>query len=190
MGGTKLVYLSLLLFSTFLVINGHIGEFDEVWRRRAQEADEWAIKAYKPDPINVTLAFAKETGQALKEIKEAKLAVNGTRRELKGGGKKYDGPCSVTNPIDRCWRCQPDWADNRKRLADCAMGFAKGTTGGKAGEIYVVTDSSDDTSDPKPGTLRYGVIQKEPLWIIFAKSMTIRLHQELIVQSDKTIDGH
>lgn len=69
------------------------------------------------------------------------------------------------------------------------MGFAKGTTGGKAGEIYVVTDSSDDTSDPKPGTLRYGVIQKEPLWIIFAKSMTIRLHQELIVQSDKTIDG-
>ncbi|XP_049346546.1 probable pectate lyase P59 [Solanum verrucosum] len=189
MRGTKLVYLSLLLFSTFLAINGHIGEFDEVWRRRAQEADEWAIKAYKPDPINVTLAFAKQTGQALKEIKEAKLAINGTRRELKGGGKKYNGPCLVTNPIDRCWRCQPNWADNRKRLADCAMGFAKGTTGGKAGEIYVVTDSSDDTSDPNPGTLRYGVIQKEPLWIIFAKSMTIRLHQELIVQSDKTIDG-
>ncbi|KAJ8567046.1 hypothetical protein K7X08_019254 [Anisodus acutangulus] len=69
------------------------------------------------------------------------------------------------------------------------MGFAKGTTGGKAGRIYVVTDNSDDSSKPKPGTLRYGVIQKEPLWIIFATSMNIRLTQELIMQSDKTIDG-
>ncbi|KAJ8546077.1 hypothetical protein K7X08_018660 [Anisodus acutangulus] len=69
------------------------------------------------------------------------------------------------------------------------MGFAKGTTGGKAGRIYVVTDNSDDSSNPKPGTLRYGVIQKEPLWIIFVTSMNIRLTQELIMQSDKTIDG-
>ncbi|KAK4367521.1 hypothetical protein RND71_011313 [Anisodus tanguticus] len=168
-------------------VNGHIGDFDEVWRRRAQEADEWALKAYKPDPLNVTLAFAKQTRETLLEIKEAKLATNETRRQLKG--KKYNGPCLVTNPIDRCWRCQPNWADNRKRLADCAMGFAKGTTGGRAGRIYVVTDNSDDSSNPKPGTLRYGVIQKEPLWIIFATSMNIRLTQELIMQSDKTIDG-
>ncbi|MCD9559193.1 putative pectate lyase P59 [Datura stramonium] len=192
MGGSKMICLSLLLFSTFLAIipslNAHIGDFDEVWRRRAQEADEWAQQTYKPDPVNVTLAFAKQTRESLKEINEAKLATNGTRRQLKGD-KKYGGPCLVTNPIDRCWRCQENWADNRKRLADCAMGFAKGTTGGKAGNIYVVTDSSDDSSNPKPGTLRYGVIQKEPLWIIFASSMTIRLHQELIVQSDKTIDG-
>ncbi|KAK4346575.1 hypothetical protein RND71_032914 [Anisodus tanguticus] len=188
MGGSKLIYLSLLLFSIFLAVNGHIGDFDEVWRRRAQEADEWALKAYKPDPLNVTLAFAKQTRETLEEIKEAKLATNETRRQLKGG-KKYNGPCLVTNPIDRCWRCQPNWADNRKRLADCAMGFAKGTTGGKAGRIYVVTDNSDDSSNPKPGTLRYGVIQKEPLWIIFVTSMNIRLTQELIMQSDKTIDG-
>lgn len=125
----------------------------------------------------------------MKELKEEKHAINGSRRELGDGDKNYNGPCLVTNPIDRCWRCQPNWALNPKRLADCAMGFGRGTTGGKAGEIYVVTDSSDDSSDPKPGTLRYGVIQKEPLWIIFAKSMTSRLHQELIVQSDKTIDG-
>lgn len=62
MEATNFIYLSLLLFSTFFVaINGHIGEFDEVWRRRAQEADEWAQKAYKPDPMNVTFAFAKQT---------------------------------------------------------------------------------------------------------------------------------
>lgn len=80
----------------------------------------------------------------------------------------------VTNPIDKCWRCDPNWADNRKRLADCAMGFGSKATGGKDGEFYVVTDNSDDYNDPKPGTLRYAVIQKEPLWIIFKKSMTIR----------------
>ncbi|CAN4079344.1 unnamed protein product [Withania somnifera] len=158
----KLVYLSMLLFCTFLAIDGHIGDFDEVWRRRAQEADEWALKAYKPDPMNVTFAFAKQTREITKEIKEAKLATNGTRRGLRGKRSKYNGPCLVTNPIDRCWRCQADWADNRKR---------------------------HHRSNPKPGTLRYGVIQKEPLWIIFAQSMNIRLTQELIMQSDKTIDG-
>jgi pectate lyase len=54
----------------------------------------------------------------------------------------------------------------------------------------VVTDSSDDEMvNPKPGTLRHAVIQKEPLWIIFERSMVIRLNQELIMEGDKTIDG-
>lgn len=43
--------------------------------------------------------------------------------------------------------------------------------------------------EPRPGTLRHAVIQKTPLWIIFSKSMTITLQQELLMQSDKTIDG-
>ncbi|KAG9154509.1 hypothetical protein Leryth_014958 [Lithospermum erythrorhizon] len=60
---------------------------------------------------------------------------------------------------------------------------------GKAGEFYVVTDDSDNAANPKPGTLRYGVVQRRPLWIIFSRNMQIRLHQELIMQSDKTIDG-
>nr|XP_023921123.1 probable pectate lyase 19 [Quercus suber]POE99556.1 putative pectate lyase 7 [Quercus suber] len=42
---------------------------------------------------------------------------------------------------------------------------------------------------PKPGTLRHAVIQKKPLWIIFAHSMVIKLSQELIVNSHKTIDA-
>jgi pectate lyase len=95
-----------------------------------------------------------------------------------------------TNPIDRCWRCRKDWAQNRQLLARCGKGFGRKAVGGLGGKFYVVTDPSDnDMVNPKPGTLRYGVVQKGPLWIIFARSMVIRLNQELLVSSDKTIDG-
>lgn len=43
--------------------------------------------------------------------------------------------------------------------------------------------------NPKPGTLRHAVIQDVPLWIIFKHSVVIRLQQELIFTSNKTIDG-
>ncbi|KAL1563863.1 putative pectate lyase P59 [Salvia divinorum] len=43
--------------------------------------------------------------------------------------------------------------------------------------------------NPRPGTLRHAMIQKEPLWIIFDRNMIITLQQELIMQGDKTIDG-
>lgn len=54
----------------------------------------------------------------------------------------------------------------------------------------MVTDPSDgDLVNPKPGTLRHAVIQPKPLWIIFAHDMVIRLSEELIMTSDKTLDG-
>ncbi|CAH9103561.1 unnamed protein product [Cuscuta europaea] len=167
-------------------ILGHIGEFDEVWRRRAAEAWENALKTYEPDPYNVTAAFNSHVQKTLSEH-GAKKMNKSTRREL--GIKKYTGPCNATNPIDRCWRCDPKWETNRKRLADCGLGFGRKAVGGKNGGFYVVTDSSDNPLNPKPGTLRHAVIRKEPLWIIFARSMNIRLEQELIMQGDKTIDG-
>lgn len=116
---------------------------------------------------------------------------NGTgRRVLRQGKKRYKGPCYATNPIDRCWRCRKNWAKNRKRLAKCALGFGRRTIGGLNGRIYVVTDNTDDNVvDPAPGTLRHAVIQKEPLWIIFAKDMNIKLSNELLITCDKTIDG-
>ncbi|KAJ6691297.1 PECTATE LYASE 18-RELATED [Salix koriyanagi] len=81
---------------------------------------------------------------------------NSTRRNLRQGKKKYLGPCKVTNPIDRCWRCRRNWARNRKRLAKCALGFGRRTIGGMKGRIYVVTENSDDdVLNPKPGTLRH-----------------------------------
>ncbi|XP_075494522.1 putative pectate lyase 5 [Primulina tabacum] len=97
--------------------------------------------------------------------------------------------CSTGNPMDDCWRCDPDWEKHRQRLADCAIGFGKHSIGGRDGKIYVVTDSGDNAVNPKPGTLRYGVIQNEPLWIIFARDMVIKLKQELMLNSFKTIDG-
>ncbi|CAN6460557.1 unnamed protein product [Victoria cruziana] len=110
----------------------------------------------------------------------------GRRRMLGSGG----GSCMTGNPIDDCWRCDPNWGRNRQRLADCGIGFGKDALGGRNGRIYVVTDPSDgDAVNPAPGTLRYGVIQTEPLWIVFARDMVIKLNEELIMNSFKTIDG-
>ncbi|XP_073149194.1 probable pectate lyase 12 [Henckelia pumila] len=98
--------------------------------------------------------------------------------------------CFTGNPMDDCWRCDPNWQLNRQRLADCGIGFGQYALGGKGGRYYVVTDSSDDDAvNPKPGTLRYAVIQTEPLWIVFPTNMLIRLSQELIFNSYKTLDG-
>jgi len=93
------------------------------------------------------------------------------------------------NTIDSCWRAQSNWANNRRALADCAVGFGRGAMGGKYGAIYVVTTPNDDPVNPKPGMLRYGAIQSKPLWIVFAKDMVITLKNELIMNSYKTIDG-
>ncbi|CAO2824436.1 unnamed protein product [Amaranthus hypochondriacus] len=98
--------------------------------------------------------------------------------------------CGTGNPIDDCWRCDSNWHKNRKRLANCAIGFGRNAIGGRDGRFYVVTDPTDnDAVNPKPGTLRHAVIQDEPLWIIFKRDMVIKLKQELIMNSFKTIDG-
>ncbi|XP_068306477.1 pectate lyase-like [Pyrus communis] len=161
-------------------VTANIAVFDEHWQGRAKEAKQAANKAYNKNPAEVTGSFNKEVHNTFDSM-------NNTRRNLK---EKYKGPCLATNPIDCCWRCDPNWETNRKKLADCAQGFGHKTTGGKAGEIYVVTDNSDnDLVNPKPGTLRHAVIQTGPLWIIFAHDMKIKLSEELMVTSDKTIDA-
>jgi pectate lyase len=108
-------------------------------------------------------------------------------QEAAGGG----GGCMTGNPIDDCWRCAgTDWRQDRQRLADCGIGFGRNALGGKGGPVYVVTDSSDrDPVNPVPGTLRHAAIQEGPLWIVFASDMAIRLNEELLVNSYKTIDG-
>ncbi|CAN1770593.1 Probable pectate lyase 12 [Linum perenne] len=113
-----------------------------------------------------------------------------SRRETLQVFQKDQSACFTGNPIDDCWKCDPDWPNNRQRLADCAIGFGQYAMGGKNGEYYIVTDSSDDDAvNPKPGTLRYAVIQEEPLWIVFPSNMLIKLKQELIFNSFKTLDG-
>ncbi|KAK9925415.1 hypothetical protein M0R45_033739 [Rubus argutus] len=117
-------------------------------------------------------------------VQEVHRNINASRRQL-----AYSS-CGSGNPIDDCWRCDPNWEQNRQRLADCAIGFGKDAIGGRNGRIYVVTDSgNDDPVNPRPGTLRHAVIQDEPLWIIFKRDMVIQLKQELVMNSFKTIDG-
>ncbi|XP_068636224.1 pectate lyase-like [Aristolochia californica] len=181
--GCKFIVLLSFLFCLGLdvmpVARAHIAVMDDVWTKRAEEAEVTALEAYNPFPDELTQETNIEVHQALDR--------NSTRRHL---GHRYKGRCLATNPIDRCWRCQPGWAKNRKKLAQCVLGFGRKTMGGKYGKIYVVTDSSDnDMLNPRPGTLRYGVIQDEPLWIIFARDMIIRLNQELMINSYKTIDA-
>ncbi|KAF5734712.1 pectate lyase-like isoform X1 [Tripterygium wilfordii] len=157
----------------------NIAHFDEVWQKRAHEAKKASQAAYHPNPSEVT-------NQLNHHIHQTYKGHNNTRRHL----RKYEGQCLATNPIDRCWRCDKNWAQNRKKLAGCALGFGRRATGGKDGKFYTVTDPSDnDLVNPKPGTLRHAVTRPEPLWIIFAHHMVIRLSEELIVTSHKTIDG-
>ncbi|XP_051133310.1 pectate lyase-like [Andrographis paniculata] len=163
--------------------------YDVVWRRRAEEAKRRALEAYEPNPLSVVEHLNKKVHMSIRGGNTTTTTTT-TRRSLKGKPPGGGGGCEATNPIDQCWRCQPNWAQNRRRLADCGLGFGRRATGGKAGKIYVVTDPSDaDMVNPKIGTLRHAVIQLEPLWIVFARSMVIRLSEELIMTSDKTIDG-
>ncbi|RWR87985.1 Pectate lyase/Amb allergen [Cinnamomum micranthum f. kanehirae] len=173
-----LLFLLMSILGVVSSVDGHIADFDEVWQERAKKAQEDALAAYHPNPEEVT-------GHLNHEVKLS-LSRNESRRQL----AVNRGKCVATNPIDQCWRCKQDWESNRKRLADCVVGFGRNTTGGKDGDIYVVYDSSDDDLvSPKKGTLRHAVIQDEPLWIIFSRSMMIRLSEELMVNSNKTIDG-
>ncbi|XP_012091936.1 pectate lyase [Jatropha curcas] len=176
-------FLPLLFLSFAVLVHANLPQFDSYWKQRAEKAKKNTLEAYRPDPFNVTNEMNSQVGRAT-------VNSNSTRRHLADKRKRYRGPCMATNPIDRCWRCDPHWAKNRKRLAQCALGFGHKTTGGKQGKYYVVTDPSDnDMVNPKPGTLRHAVIQLKPLWIIFKHSMIIRLNQELIMTSNKTIDG-
>ncbi|TYI29930.1 hypothetical protein ES332_A05G350500v1 [Gossypium tomentosum] len=136
-------------------------------------------KAYHPKPEEVVRHYNDHFSRTMLEFYITKRVLAESKK----------GPCEVTNPVDSCWRCDPNWEKNRKKLANCAPGFARGTIGGKGGEFYVVIDPIDNAGDPKPGTLRHAVTQTGPLWITFKGSMTIKLEQELIVTSDKTIDA-
>jgi pectate lyase len=183
--------VSLVLYAVFFFLSSaavseaNIAEYDEHWEQRRLQARAAAEATYHPDPIEVTNSFNRAVHRAMKEETSARRQMLG-----KGKHKKFGGPCLATNPIDRCWRCHANWAKHRKRLATCALGFGHRTTGGLAGEVYVVTDPSDDfLVVPRRGTLRYGVVQDRPLWIVFARDMVIRLTNELIVAGDKTIDG-
>jgi len=182
---------SFFLFSLFFLASAalsgaNVTELDDHWQKKAEEAFARSRAAYHPDPEGVTNHFNRAVHLGLAQAR------NSTRRGLKAvrANKFRQGQCVASNPIDRCWRCQKDWIKDRKKLASCGKGFGRNAVGGRDGDFYVVTDPSDnDLVNPKYGTLRWGVIQDRPLWIIFARDMIIRLSEELIINSNKTIDA-
>ncbi|KAL6865122.1 hypothetical protein ACP4OV_016273 [Aristida adscensionis] len=134
-------------------------------------------------PFNASTAATADHQQVVQDVVRSINTSVHRRRQLVGG-------CGTGNPVDDCWRCDAGWAGNRRRLADCAVGFGRGAGGGRNGRLYVVTDPSDGDPDrPAPGTLRHAAVQEEPLWITFAGDMTIRPRRDLLVGSHKTLDG-
>ncbi|KAI7725033.1 hypothetical protein M8C21_029804 [Ambrosia artemisiifolia] len=140
---------------------------------------------------NVTLPGQHPSPDLVAQDLQRRVNVSITRRQmLSYATDDSSSSCLTGNPIDDCWRCDPNWHLNRQSLADCGIGFGQYALGGKGGRYYVVTDSSDnDPVNPRPGTLRWAVIQTEPLWIVFPTNMHIQLSQELIFNSYKTLDG-
>ncbi|KAJ0237989.1 pectate lyase 6 [Hirschfeldia incana] len=189
LGSYVIVFVSLVLAIVAPSVQAHVAVFDEYWTQRQANALRQTMESYDPNPLNVTNHFNYHAALAM----ETTGTDNGTRRELrqvKAGQKARGGRFRSLNAIDRCWRGDKNWAKNRKKLADCVLGFGMKTTGGKNGPIYVVTDASDDDlMNPRPGTLRHAVTRDRPLWIIFARTMVIKLQQELMITNDKTIDG-
>ncbi|VVA96093.1 unnamed protein product [Arabis nemorensis] len=202
----------ICIASLIPTLRANVAETDEYWVKKANEARKHTLLAYHPDPYAIVDHFHERHYDNSTDVEEAEeheaaasaeeddieiisSPTNSTRRSLTGRAKKgkwskLKGPCTASNPIDKCWRCQADWAKRRKKLVHCVRGFGYRTTGGKRGRIYVVTSPrDDDVVNPKPGTLRHAVIQKEPLWIIFKHDMSIRLSQELMINSHKTIDA-
>ncbi|KAK3036380.1 hypothetical protein RJ639_032149 [Escallonia herrerae] len=141
--------------------------------------------------LNLTLPGQHPDPEAVVLDLHRRVNVSVSRRQMLSYSiNDQSSSCLTGNPIDDCWRCDPNWQQNRQRLADCGIGFGQYALGGKGGKFYVVTDSTDnDAVNPKIGTLRYAVIQTEPLWIVFATNMVIHLSQELIFNSYKTVDG-
>lgn len=70
-------------------------------------------------------------------------------------------------------------------LACAAEGFGSQAIGGRDGPVHTVTSLEDSG----PGTLREACGLRQPLWITFGQSGTIRLATPIRMPSHVTIDG-
>ncbi|GJN29671.1 hypothetical protein PR202_gb17920 [Eleusine coracana subsp. coracana] len=104
---------------------------EEYWAKRAQIAGSINRGAFVSDPIETMNRFNNDVQKSITNDTAAGHG-NKTRRGLR---RSYKGPCVATNPIDQCWRCHENWAENRKQLAKCAMGFGHRATGGYDGQL-------------------------------------------------------
>ncbi|CAJ1931711.1 unnamed protein product [Sphenostylis stenocarpa] len=190
-----MVYMTVLLSRnavTIPTLYANVKENDEFWKRQAkilndkywQGREEVAEVENQEAYVTGPYKFTENVTDSVSDMITGEMNVG---RKL--AGKLAHDSCVATNPIDRCWRCDSKWEKKRKKLANCVIGFGRNAIGGKNGRIYKVTSNLDkELINPVPG-IRHAVTRNVPLWIIFSRSMTIKLSQELIVNSDKTIDG-
>ncbi|MBA0864643.1 hypothetical protein Goshw_004884 [Gossypium schwendimanii] len=108
------------------------------------------------------------------------------------------GPCEITNPVDSYWRCDLDLEKNKKKLVDCALGFAHGTTCGKDGELYVIVDpivdeiivTSDKTIDVRGANME--IYNGVGITVQFAKNVIIHglyIHHISLTKGGEVKDG-
>nr|KJB37784.1 hypothetical protein B456_006G219800 [Gossypium raimondii] len=182
----SLALLFLLLVAAMATVRtGNVSSNVETEKVQSSKNSTMAARSEEVEPLNEHAVPDPEAVAA-----EVESIIDMNIRNVTERRKLGFFTCGTGNPIDDCWRCDPNWQKNRKRLADCGIGFGRNAIGGRDGRFYVVTDPNDDDPvNPKPGTLRHAVIQDEPLWIVFKRDMVIRLKQELIMNSFKTIDG-
>lgn len=90
--------------------------------------------------------------------------------------------------IHQCSWASADCEYVKSLLAE-REGYGRFTTGGLGGRVALVSSMADSG----PGTLRAALEQardsRNPIWIRFASDMTIRLHSQIRVPSNVTIDG-
>ncbi|KAL2486828.1 putative pectate lyase 15 [Abeliophyllum distichum] len=175
---------SLMVVMLFLNAIAVIGSNEESRQSKSLKNTTMADRSSEEAKLKYEHSDSVDDPEVVASMVEMTIRNSTERRELGFFS------CGTGNPIDDCWRCDRNWMQHRKRLAECAIGFGRNAIGGRDGKYYVVTDPSDeDPVNPRPGTLRYAVIQDRPLWIIFKRDMVITLKQELIMNSFKTIDG-
>ncbi|MDF1559791.1 MAG: pectate lyase [Bacteroidales bacterium] len=71
-----------------------------------------------------------------------------------------------------------------------AEGYGRYVTGGRGGDVYIVTNLQDSVTKPPEGSLRWALNKQGPKTIVFAVSGTVELKRRLnISKGDVTIAG-